>query len=63
MSKRKATEFQAFTRAHQKQQVQIVVAGKVTETTILYEIIGPMVQVQISSSNEARAFADSVTKK
>jgi len=64
LSNSKAVEFQAFTRAHLKQQTEVAVDGKVVaKPTILHEIQGTKFSVHFSSFSEAQAFAKSLGKK
>jgi len=64
LSKARAAEFQKFTRDHVRQQIQIVVDGKVVaRPTVMHEVPGAKVDATFSSAEEARAFSNSLSKK
>jgi preprotein translocase subunit SecD len=60
----KAAEFRKFTKEHLNQKVQIMVGEKVVwEPVIRAEIPSPKIELLFSSPDEARAVADSLSKK
>lgn len=64
LSKAKAAEFLKFTQNHMMHQTQLVLDGKVVaQPTIIAEIPGPGIDLTFSSVDEARAFANSLTKE
>jgi len=64
LSGAKAAEFRQFTKDHIKQKVQILVGTKVVEEPIIQtEIPSPKIELIFSSPDEARAIADTLSKK
>lgn len=60
----KAAEFRQFTKNHIKQKVQILVGTKIVEEPIIQsEIPSPKIELIFSSPDEARAIADTLSKK
>ena len=64
LSGAKSAAFRQFTKDHLNQEVQIMIGTNVVQQPVIRaEISSPKIELMFSSPDEARAIADSLSKK